>query len=280
MYKIGSVLLMVCICNIAIAQYAFELRVDYSSRVENTYQYSIGGTLEKGKIESNKTYYLEGGAELVVTTVISGASGTTVKEVNAVQKVSLALYSKSFKPEQGVLLKGISTKPQYGGYMVKDYAYKMPEGVLSVKLNGVATKARQISKPVYSKKADVLDLFFETESKAVVWLQLNQFSKINSIPYNLKTDTSNADKSQVCKIIYLPNGYRPTDLPNNYMGFEDVKGNGAMLITRLSKYNKQITLEFNGILRANKRLKQEKPDAVLFYITEGRLDNSSWDIYK
>jgi hypothetical protein len=272
-------LFLICCTFICKAQYAFELQVDYSSQIENTNQYAISGTLEKGKIENDKTYFLESGAELRVTNLISGETGTSVKEVNAPQKVSIALLCRNFKPALGVKLNGISTKPNYGGYMVKDVADKMPEGLLSCKVNGVGIKARQISKPVYSKNIDALDLFFEAENKAIIWLQVNSFSKIVAAPHHLRTDTSNIDKAQVCKIIYLPNGYRPTDLPNNYMGYEDVKGNAAMIITRINKYAKQITLEFSGILRANKRMKTEKPEASLFYISEGRVDNSSWTIF-
>ena len=42
---------------------------------------------------------------------------------------------------------------------------------------------------------------------------------------------------------------------------------------------KKIALTFSGILRANARMQADKADAGLFYITEGKVDNVSWDAF-
>ena len=43
------------------AQHAFEIKVDYSMQVQNSEQYAVSGSVLSGKIESNKTYYLDDG---------------------------------------------------------------------------------------------------------------------------------------------------------------------------------------------------------------------------
>jgi hypothetical protein len=137
----------------------------------------------------------------------------------------------------------------------------------------------QVSKPVLIKDVDVLDMFFQSEDKSVIWLQLNNFSEIKSIPHTAKSDTSVKERAFVCKMAYLPYGYKPSDGANNYLGYEDVKGNAGIVVLYLDKYNKKIGLSFSGILRPNAKMLSEKPNAGLFYITEGKIDNLSWDAF-
>jgi hypothetical protein len=122
-------------------------------------------------------------------------------------------------------------------------------------------------------------MFFQAEDKSVIWLQLNNFSEINNIPHTAKSDTSVKERAFVCKMAYLPSGYKPSDGANNYVGYEDVKGNAGIVVVYLDKYNKKIALSFSGILRANSKMQIEKPNAGLFYITEGKIDNLSWDAF-
>ena len=125
----------------------------------------------------------------------------------------------------------------------------------------------------------MLDMFFEGEDKSVIWLQLNQLTEIADIPHYAKSDTSVKNLMMVCKVAYMPEGYRPTDLPNNYRAYEDMRGNSGIMVTFLNKYEKKISLEFSGILRPNEKILIDKPNAGLFYITEGRVDNISWDAF-
>ena len=46
------------------AQFAFELKVTFASRIQNSDQYSVSGTLLSGRIENGKTYYLENGSKI------------------------------------------------------------------------------------------------------------------------------------------------------------------------------------------------------------------------
>jgi hypothetical protein len=261
------------------AQYAFELKIDFAMRVQNSDMFSISGTVISGRIENDKNYYMDDGQKVEIKNVISNKSATSVPVALAQEKVSISVLCKDYQPERGEVLRCISSKPIYGGNVVRSHAKLMPEGELTCKLNTRMYDSKQISKPVYIKQADVLDIFFEAEDKSVIWIQLNDFSKIKEAPHQTKSDTSILERENVCKIAYLPNGYRPTDLPNNYIAFEDVKGNAGVLITYLDRYKKKMSIEFSGILRANERMREEKPNAGLFYITDGRVDQLSWDEY-
>lgn len=52
----------------------------------------------------------------------------------------------------------------------------MPEGILSCKINGKMYDSKSISKPVYMRQADVMDLFFEAENQTVIWIQINDLA--------------------------------------------------------------------------------------------------------
>jgi hypothetical protein len=274
-----ALVLLVCLASTQkiVAQYAFELKIEYAMRVQNSDLFSISGTVISGRIESGKSYYMDDGQKVEVKNVISSKSATSVPVALAQENVSISLQCKDYQPDRGEVLRCISSKPIYGGNVVNSHADKMQEGMLKCKLNSRVYTSTQISKPVYIKQADVLDLFFEAEDKSVIWLQLNDFSQIKDTPHQAKSDTSNHDRMYVCKVAYMPLGYRPTDMPNNYVAYEDVKGNAGIIITYLDKYKKKIGLEFSGILRPNQRLLVDKPNAGLFYINEGRVDEIGWD---
>lgn len=261
------------------AQFAFEIKVDYSMQVQNTEQYAVSGTVMSGKVENNKTYYLEDGTKLDIKNVISAKSATSVPVALAGENVSISLVAKNFGIIRGETMKCISTRPGYGGAQVKSFANKLPEGVLNCKVNGKMYESKAVSKPVYMKQADVMDLFFSAENETVIWIQINNFSEIKDTPHLTKSDTTVQDRSLVCKLAYLPKGYRPTDMPNNYIAFEDYKGNAGVIITHVDRYNKQMALEFSGILRPNALMLEEHPNAGLYYITEGRVDNIKWEQY-
>ncbi len=261
------------------AQFAFEIKVDYSMQVQNTEQYAVSGTITSGKVENNKTYYLEDGTRLDIKNVISAKSATSVPVALAGENVSISLVAKNFEIIRGETMKCISTRPGYGGAQVKSFANKLPEGVLNCKVNGKMYESKAVSKPVYMKQADVMDLFFSAENETVIWIQINNFSEIKDVPHLTKSDTTVQDRSLVCKLAYLPKGYRPTDMPNNYIAFEDYKGNAGVIITHIDRYNKQMSLEFSGILRPNALMLEEHPNAGLYYITEGRVDNIKWEQY-
>lgn len=261
------------------AQYAFEIKVDYAMQVGNTEQYAVSGTIVSGKIENNKTYYLDDGTKLDVKNVMSAKSATSVPVALAGENVSISLVSKKFEVIRGESMRGISTRPGYGGAQVKPFANQMPEGVLSCKINGKMYDSKAVSKPVYMRQADVMDLFFEAENQTVIWIQINNFSEIKDVPHTAKSDTSVKDRALVCKLAYLPKGYRPTDMPNNYIAFEDFKGNAGIVITQIDRYNKKIALEFSGILRPNTLMLEEHATAGLYYISEGRVDQIKWEEY-
>lgn len=261
------------------AQYAFELKVDYAMQVQNTEQYAVSGSILSGKIENNKIYYLDDGTKFEVKNVISAKSATSVPVALAGENVSISLVSKQFEIIRGETMRGISTKPGYGGAQVKSFTNQLPEGVLNCKLNGRMYESKAVSKPVYMRQADVMDLFFEAENKSVIWIQINNFSEIKDVPHKSTSDTSIKDRSLVCKMAYMPQGYRPTDMPNNYLAFEDFKGNAGVIITHIDRYNKKLALEFSGILRPNALMLVEKPNAGLFYITDGRVDQIKWEEY-
>lgn len=248
-------------------------------RVQNTDMFSISGVITSGKIESDKTYFLDDGTKMEIKNLISSKSATSVPVALAQESVSISVYCKDYRPERGSTLKGIANKPVYSGSYTRSYSTMMPEGQLSCKLNSRMYSSIQISKPVYLKQADVLDIFFEAEDKSVVWLQFNDFSQIKSTPHQTNSDTSEKERMKVCKLAFLPQGYRPTDMPNNYKAYEDVKGNAGVLIKYIDRYNKKIGFEFSGILRPNSKMLEEKPNAGLFYFNEGRVDQISWDEY-
>ena len=77
----------------------------------------------------------------------------------------------------------------------------MKEGELYCKINGRMYTSYQVSKPVLIKDVDVLDMFFQSEDKSVIWLQLNNFSEIKSIPHTAKSDTSVKERAFECKIL-------------------------------------------------------------------------------
>lgn len=262
----------------AIAQFSFELSIDYAMQVGNTEQFSVSGTINSGRIESGKTYFLEDGTKFVVKNIISSKSATSVPVANTNENISMAVLCPTFLLGRGDIIRGITTRPTYSSSNYKYNANQMPEGILSCRVNGKVYSAKAVSKPVYIKASNVLDLFFMAEDESVIWLQLNGFSDIQSIPHQSKSDTSEKNNSLVCKVAFMPKGYRPTDMPTNYLGYEDFKGNAGIVITMLSKYKKKIALEFSGILRPNERMLKEFPEkAGLFYISEGRVDNIGWD---
>lgn len=261
------------------AQFAFEIKVDYAMQVQNSDQYAVSGTLTSGKIENNKTYYLDDGTRLDVKNIISAKSATSVPVALAGENISISIQSKKFEVIRGETMRGISTRPGYGGSAVRSFANQLGEGVLSCKINGKMYESKAISKPVYMRQADVMDLFFEAENASVIWIQINNFSEIKDVPHTAKSDTSVQDRSMICKVAYMPKGYRPTDMPNNYVAFEDFKGNAGIVITQIDRYNKKIAFEFSGILRPNTLMLEEHPTAGLYYITEGRVDQINWEQY-
>ncbi|MBL7754604.1 MAG: hypothetical protein JNM44_09010 [Chitinophagaceae bacterium] len=261
----------------AMCQYAFELKVTYATRIQNSDQYSISGTLLSGRIESGKTYYLENGSKIEVKNLMSAKTATSVPVAAAPEGVSVGLISKDYEPESRMILRGNATRSVLSGSAVSTHLDKIPEGVLRCKLNGRLYEAVQISKPVYIKQSNVLDLFFQAEDQSVIWLQINGFSDIRDTPHKTSSDTSQKDYSLMCKVAFLPKGYRPTDMPLNYLAYEDVKGNSGITIRTLDRYRKKIALEFSGILRPNARMLDDKPGAGLFYITDGRVDHVGWD---
>ena len=167
-------------------------------------------------------------------------------------------------------LNGISTKPEQRGFAVKTYADKIDEGSMKCNVNGMSFVAKQISKPILTKQSDILDLFFKGSYDRVIWLQIFNFSKIKMAPQeiNIIEDSTKA----YCKIKFLPKGFLPTDFPNNLKAFENANENAGIVLTKYLDYNKEIGLEFNGILKPNKLMLEENPTAGLFYITEGRID--------
>ncbi len=260
------------------AQYAFEIEVDYSARIGNTDNFSVSGNLIKGKIEKGKKYYLTTGAELKVMNLMSAKTTTSVDRALAPQKVSLGLECKNFQPKQNVVLKGIATQPSYGGEIVKSYKDKVPEGMMQVKINGMLFKAKQISVPIRTKLGDVLDMFFKTKAGAVFWLQIGNLSKVEQVPMRVVSDSTlvNTEKPY-CKIVFMPDGFLPTQLPNNYKGYEDKFGKSSVLITRLKKFTFQATLEFGGRLRPNANILEENPTAGALKLTNGRVDKIIWE---
>lgn len=276
-----KVLLSIIFCALSIsvnAQYAFELEVDYSTQIGNSDNYSVSGDLKKGKIESGKKYYLTTGAELKVVNLMSAKTVTSVKKVVAPEKVSLGLKCKNFKPQQNVILYGIATQPSYGGGTVKTYKDMMPDGMLQVKINGMLFKAKQISKPIKTKSGDVLDMFYKAKSGAVFWLQIGNLSKIETIPMRVPCDSTLIGTDQpYAKIAFMPDGFQPTDLPNNYKGYEDKMGKASVLVTALKKYTFQAAVEFGGRLPANWKLKEENPTAQPINMTNGRVDKILYD---
>lgn len=259
------------------AQYAFELKIDYAMRVGNTDQFSISGSILKGRIEDDKFYYAEAGQEFKIKNIISAKSATSVPVASAGEAVSFSIITKNYEPERGEVLHAVSSRPTYSGNGIRYNPNKMAEGELSCKINGLVYHAYTISKPVLIKDANILDMFFEAENKSVIWLQLNQVTDIQDVPFQTKSDTTNKNLMMVCKVAYMPEGFRPTDLPNNYRAYEDFRGNSGIMVTYVNKYEKRISFEFSGILRPNKRILEDKPDAGFFYITEGKVDNVGWD---
>lgn len=259
------------------AQYAFEMSVEYAMQVQNSDQYAVSGTIHQGRIENNKTYYLEDGSRVVVKNIISAKSATSVPVAKELENISINLEGKNLQIHRGEILKATATSPLYTGMVVKNKGKALPEGVLTCKVNSAMYVSKAISKPVYIKQADLLDIFFQAESGSVIWIQINNFSQIKDIPHTAKTDTAEKDRMYVCKFALMPKGYRPTDMPNNYVAYEDLKGNMGIVITALDRYKKKISFEFSGILRPNQLLLEEKPTAGLFYLTDGRVDEISWD---
>ncbi len=260
------------------AQYSFELKVDYSSRIGNTDNFSVSGDLIKGKIENGKKYYTTEGAELKVINLMSAKTTTSVDEAIAPQKVSIGLECKNFVPQQNVMLLGIATQPSFGGAMVKTYDDEMPEGMMQVKVNGMMFKGKQISKPIKTKQGDVLDMFYKAGGNRVFWLQIGNLSKIENLPMRLPADSSLIGTDQpYCKIAFMPDGFLPTDLPNNYKAYEDKTGDASILITQLKKYTFQATIEFGGALKPNSKLLEENPDAGILNLTNGRVDKIMYE---
>ncbi len=255
------------------AQYAFELEVDYSTQIGNTDNYSVSGKLLKGKIENGKKYFTTKGAELNVINLMSAKTTTSVDKAVAPQKVSVGLKCKNFKPKQDVIIQGIATQPNYGGTPVHTFHDQLPEGVLQVKVNGMLFKAKQISTPIKTKAGDVLDMFFKTKTDGVFWLQIGNMNQIETLPIRLPADSTLIGTQQpYCKIAFMPDGFLPTDLPNNYKAYEDKFGNASILITTLKKYTLQATIEFGGPLRPNWKILEENPDAGILTLTDGRVD--------
>lgn len=261
------------------AQYTFELKVDNGMQVGNTDDYSVSGTLVSGRIEKGKTYFLDDGAEIVINNIISSKTATTVPVANSPENVSLSMRCKNFRPTHGDVMKAISTRPSYGGGTTKFRANTLPEGVLTCRINGRIYRAKAVSKPVYVRSSNMLDLFFIAEDESVIWLQLNGFSDIETMPHTTTSDTSEKNMTLVCKLAYMPKGYRPTDMPTSYKAFEDFKGNSGVVVTSLNRYKKTLSLEFSGTLRPNHKLLEDNPNAGLFYITEGRVDDIGWDSF-
>lgn len=263
---------------VAQGQYAFELKVDYSAQIGNTENYSVSGTLIKGKIEKGKKYYLTTGAELQVVNLMSATTTTSVSKAQAPDKVSLGLIAKKFIAQQNVILKGISTQPSYGNETVRVYENQIPEGAMEVKINGMMFKARQISKPIRTKQSDILDMFYKTKSGSVFWLQIGNLRKIEKMPLRIVSDSTfiGTDKPY-CKIVFMPDGFLPTQLPNNYKGYEEKFGKSSILLTRLKKYTFQATLEFGGRLFPNWKLKEENEMAQPIELTNGRVDKIIWE---
>ena len=270
---------LLCLALSVKAQFAFELKVEYANRINNSDFFSISGTLLNGRVENGKSYYLENGIKLDIKNVISTKSATSVPVASAPEGVSLSIEAKDFYPDRGEILKGISSRPTLSGSTMNFSATKMAEGQLSCKLNGRMYTSMTISKPVLMKQADMFDLFFEAEDKSVIWLQINQFSEITNTPHQAKTDTSNHDRKFVCKVAYMPKGYRPTDQPGSYACYEDFRGNAGIIIKQIDRYHKKMAFEFSGILRPNAKMQEENPNAGIFYITEGKVDNIGWDVF-
>ncbi len=261
----------------AFSQFAFELKVDYAMRVGNTDQFSVSGTILTGRLEKGKTYFLEDGTKIVIENMMSSKTATSVPVALEKENVSLAFTCKDFVPEHGDIMRGITTRPTFGGSAPKYNANQLPEGLLTCRINGKLYKAKMVSKPVYIKSSNMLDLFFIAEDESVIWLQINGFSDIQNVPHQTKSDTSEKNHSLVCKVAYMPKGFRPTDMPTNYRAYEDMKGNSGIVITSINRYKKNIALEFSGILRPNKKMIEESTGGGLFYISEGRVDNVGWD---
>jgi hypothetical protein len=259
------------------AQFTFELKVDYAMRVGNTDHFSLSGTILSGRLEKSKIYYLEDGTKLLIDNIISSKSATSVPVALVNENVSLAITCKDMEPGRGDILRAITTRPSFGNALPKYNANQLPEGILSCRINGKMYSAKMVSKPVFIKAANILDMFFIAEDESVIWLQLNGFSDISELPHNAKSDTSEKNPSLVCKVAYMPKGYRPTDMPTNYKAYEDMKGNSGIVVVSLNRYKKNIALEFSGILRPNKRILEEGTGMGLFYISEGRVDNIGWD---
>ena len=260
-----------------LAQFTFELQVEYGMRVGNTDQYAVSGVIKSGRIEKGKTYFLEDGTKVVIENILSAKSATSVPVANSNESVSLAITCKNYEPGRGDVMRGITTRPSYGMGNTRYNPNQLAEGILSCRVNGKMYKAKMVSKPVYIRASNVLDLFFIAQDESVIWLQLNGFSEVENSPHKTTSDTSEKNLSLVCKMAFMPKGYRPTDMPTNYKAYEDMKGNAGIIITSLNKYKKTIALEFSGILRPNKKLQDEESKAGLFYISEGRIDNISWD---
>lgn len=261
------------------AQYAFELKIDYAMRVGNTEQFSVSGSIIKGRIEVDKNYFAENGGSFKVKKIISSKTATTVPVANMGESVSFSIETKDYEPGNGDLLKAVTTRPTLSGNGIRYNADQLPEGELSCRINGVRYRATTVSKPIYIRSAKVLDMFFEAEDKSVIWMQLNAVPDMEDIPFMTKSDTSEKNRMLVCKLAYMPEGYRPTDLPNNYKAFEDMKGNTSVRVVFLNKYENRVSLEFSGIVRPNARMLEIKPGAGLYYITEGRVDNLRWDSF-
>ncbi|MCF8293570.1 MAG: hypothetical protein K9I70_07145 [Chitinophagaceae bacterium] len=261
------------------AQFTFELKVESAMRVGNTDQFSVNGTVVTGRLEKGKIYFLEDGTKLVIENIISSKSASSVPVASANENVSLALTCKDFMPDHGDVLRAITTRPSMSVGGPRYNTNQLSEGVLSCRINGKIYRAKMVSKPVFIRASNILDMFFIAEDESVIWLQVNGFSEIATTPHNTKSDTSEKNPSLVCKVAFLPKGYRPTDMPTDYKAYEDMKGNSGIIITALNRYKKTVALEFSGILRANKKLLEDNGSSGLFYISEGRVDNVGWDAF-
>ena len=91
---------LVCIfCTLgSFAQYAFELQIEYSTRIQNSDQFSISGIVQKGRIENGKDYYLEDGTKLIINNLISAKSATSVPVASAPESVSIGITCKNYWP--------------------------------------------------------------------------------------------------------------------------------------------------------------------------------------
>ncbi|MEN9339807.1 MAG: hypothetical protein RIQ62_1119 [Bacteroidota bacterium] len=261
------------------AQYTFELVISSGMQVGNTDEYSVSGTLRSGRIEKDKVYFLEDGTELQIKNIISSKTATSVPVANSPENLSIAMRCGRFVPTRGDIMKAISTRPSYGSNRMRTHADKLAEGLLQCRVNGRLYRAKTVSKPVYIRSSNMLDLFFMADDESVIWLQLNGFAEITDLPHRTTSDTSNHEMTMVCKLAFLPKGYRPTDMPTSYKAYEDVKGNAGIIVTSLNRYKKSISLEFSGTLRPNEKLLEENANAGLFYITEGRVDEIGWDAF-